>query len=205
MATDFILVRHGETVWNREGRYQGHTNIDLSERGRAQARAAGKKLKTVHLDAAYCSDLQRCRDTAALILEGRSLQAVPRPDLREAYHGLWEGMTFEDARRLYPEDYQLRETDPGRYGCTGGEALNSVQQRLWGAVQEIAAAHPDGTVLLVTHGGSVRALISKVLELDLLNSNRLAIPNAAVTIFRYSPNGDTRLIQMNDSCHLDGL
>jgi broad specificity phosphatase PhoE len=205
MSTDFIIVRHGETVWNRESRYQGHTNIDLNEKGKAQARAAGDRLAGLHLDAAYCSDLRRCQDTAALILEGRPLQAVPRPDLREAFHGLWEGITFQEARERYPDDYRRREEDPGRYPCTGGETLEEVQRRLWAAVQEIAAAHPDGRVLLVTHGGPVRALICRVIGLDLVNSSRIAIPNAALSTFHLSSNGDTRLIHLNDSCHLEGL
>ncbi len=205
MTTEFIMVRHGQTIWNTEARFQGHTDVPLNDCGRGQAQAVGRRLAGVHFDAAYCSDLGRCVETARLILDGRSLQPTCRADLREASHGLWEGITQAEAEARYPEQVQLRLADPARYGATEGEALESVQDRLWAVVTELAQRHPNGRVLLVTHGGPVRALVSKVLGLDLRYSNRIGISNAAITRFRVGPDGSTVLVQMNDTCHLDGL
>ncbi len=204
MATEFIVVRHGQTIWNTETRFQGHTDVPLNDCGREQARAVARRLAKVRIDAAYCSNLGRCVETARIILEGHSLTAVQRPDLQEASHGLWEGMTQKEVEDRYPEQVRLRLLDPEHYGASEGEAMGQTQERLWGAVLDIAGKHPDSVVLLVTHGGPVRALVSKVLDLDLTRCYRIGIANAAITRFRVDPRRHPTLLLMNDTCHLDG-
>ncbi|MCL5025585.1 MAG: histidine phosphatase family protein [Chloroflexi bacterium] len=205
MATDFILVRHGETVWNHDSRYQGHTDVPLGDRGRVQARAVGQRLAKTALDAAYCSDLQRCVETARIILDGRGLAAAPRADLREASHGLWEGLTRQEVAAKYADDLDRYTNDPAHFGGTAGESLGSVQERVWRAVLELADKHPDGRVLIVTHNGPIRTTVCKVLGLDLALSWRLGLINAAITRVRIALDGRSSLLVMNDSCHLKDI
>ena len=104
MGTLFI-VRHGQTVWNKEDRIQGHTDIALSERGVQQARLLRERLAAARLDAAYTSDLRRASETAEIILEGRDVPIYPTPRLREYRKGAHEGLTFEEIRSRFPNDF----------------------------------------------------------------------------------------------------
>ncbi len=208
MATDFhkattlIVVRHGETIWNTEARFQGHTDIPLSERGRAQARATARRLAGVHIDAAYCSPLQRCLETTQIILQGRAIEPTAKEDLREASHGRWEGMTHIEVLERYPEDVAKKAADPANYGGTDGEPLGKVQKRVWKTIMDLVRAHPQHTLLVTSHGGPIRALICSALGLDLANSERIAVHNAAITVIKVSQEGNALLLGMNDACHL---
>ena len=109
-----FIARHGETVWNREGRIQGHTDVGLSERGVEQARLLGRRLGNMAIDAAYASDLSRASDTATIALEGREVPFHPTFSLREYHKGAFEGLTEAELRTRYPSEYpRLRGQGPG--------------------------------------------------------------------------------------------
>jgi broad specificity phosphatase PhoE len=139
-VTVLLLVRHGETDWNAEGRLQGQTDTPLNDFGRTQARALAEELVEEGLDAVYASDLARARETAEIIGGRIGLPVVLRTDLREKDWGTWEGLTSAERDRVE----------------FAGETTGAHRERTLRALREIADLHPEGRVLVVTHGGSVR-------------------------------------------------
>jgi broad specificity phosphatase PhoE len=145
--TELLLVRHAETDWNRDGRWQGHADPPLNEAGRAQAHALAATLAGEQLDAIYTSDLRRAAETAAILGAALSRPVTPDPDLREIDVGSWSGLTREEVAERFPD-----------WDTHDGESLDALQARIVAAVRRIADRHPDGLVLIVTHGGSIRSL-----------------------------------------------
>jgi broad specificity phosphatase PhoE len=140
-VTTLLLVRHGETDWNAEGRLQGHTDRPLSDFGRRQAQQLAADLEGEGLEAIYSSDLARARQTAEIVGERLGLPVVLDPDLREKHWGTWEGLTPVERDRVE----------------FVGESTPEHEERTLRALQRIAERHPgDGRVLVVTHGGSMR-------------------------------------------------
>jgi probable phosphoglycerate mutase len=166
MTTILYLVRHGETDWNATGRWQGHTDVPLNERGLQQARLLAQRLQRegVRFDAIYSSDLTRAYQTAWEI--GSLLRVAVQlwPPLREIDMGEWSGLTREEIRARYPDDYaRLERGEDLRRGKTG-ETKAAMHQRVTHSIEAMVAQHPDETLALVTHGGPVRALIRYVNE-----------------------------------------
>ncbi|GAB4575372.1 MAG: histidine phosphatase family protein [Anaerolineae bacterium] len=150
-TTEFILVRHGQTDWNIEGRYQGQIGPGLNAKGRDQAAATARSLIGREASALYTSDLARALETAQII--GAALGLTPQPDarLRELHQGRWQGMLYADIQREYAEALGRFREDPLHYGPPGGETLADLRDRLFAFLQEKAVAHPDQTVIAVTH------------------------------------------------------
>lgn len=149
--TELLLVRHGETDWNAEGRLQGHTDRPLSEYGRSQASRLAADLEGEDVEAIYSSDLARARETAEIVGERIGLPVVLDPGLREKDWGNWEGLTAVERDRVE----------------FVGESTEAHQERMLQALQRIAERHPAGRVLVVTHGGSMRRVQTVVLGLAL--------------------------------------
>lgn len=199
-----ILIRHGETAWNASLRYMGQNDVPLNERGHAQARAAADRLARLGAAALYTSDLARASETAATI--GARLGLAPRalPELREIDVGQWEGLTPEELYRRYPEHMKEYDRDPARTVRLGGESYAQLQGRALAALQRIEAAHAEGdTLLAVSHGGTIRALLCHVVGLDLANFGRLWLDNGSFTELRRAASG-WRLTRLNDAAHLEG-
>jgi alpha-ribazole phosphatase len=200
-----ILIRHGETDWNSSLRYQGHGAVPLNERGRMQARKAAERLTRYNATALYTSDIVRASETAAIIGAAVKLQPQPVKDLREIDVGQWEGLTPEELYRRFPEHMQEYERDPARTVRIGGESYAQLQQRALKALNDIHAAHHgDETVLAVSHGGTIRALLCHVIDLDLRNFGRMWLDNGSFTELRYGSNG-WRLMRLNDAAHVEGM
>ena len=152
MPTTILLVRHGETDWNLERRVQGHADRPLSETGHEQARALADDLAREPIDAVYSSDLRRAFDTARVVAERRGLPVTRVPDLREKDFGTWEGLTDREILERFPE---------ARSGSWGdAETSDEMRLRVLGALRRIAAAHPEGRVLVVAHGGPLGAVLA---------------------------------------------
>ena len=151
MPTTILFARHGETDWNLERRVQGHTDRPLNENGRAQARTLAEELAPVRVDAVYASDLTRARETAEIVAARRDLPVTTLAELREKHFGTWEGLTDEEVLLRHP---RARE---GPWG--DGETSDELSARVLAAVRRIAAEHPAGQVLVVSHGGPLRALL----------------------------------------------
>lgn len=160
-STTFIIVRHGQTVWNAEGRWQGWLDSDLTATGREQATEAAAQLKEYHIDAAYSSDSGRAIETARVIAELHSLQVRPAKELRERFYGEFEGLNTEEIEARFPgtryeEGRDLRAT----WRPPGGETLEEVRDRVISFIRELVQKHPGETVLLATHSGVVRVVDS---------------------------------------------
>jgi len=150
-VTLLLLARHGETDWNREHRIQGKTDVPLNDEGRAQAAALAEELAAEPLDAVYASDLARARDTARAVAERHDLDVVELPELRERDFGTWEGLTDVEILERFPEARQRPWGD--------AETREQMTERVLAAVHDIAARHAGCRVLVVTHGGPIRALL----------------------------------------------
>jgi broad specificity phosphatase PhoE len=154
--TTILLARHGESDWNREVRWQGHADRPLTARGRAQARALARRLDPFPLAAIYASDLARARDTARIVADRRGLQVVTRAGLREVDVGSWSGFSRTELETADPEG--IRRWLEGDRGWQGGESYEEMADRVVAALLEIARAHPGDQVLVVCHGGCIRAV-----------------------------------------------
>ena len=198
------IVRHGETVWNKEGRIQGHTDVALSEKGMQQARRLAERLKSVPLDAAYASDLARASQTAAVIMEGRGVPVSGASSLREYHKGAFEGMTEPELRARFPDEYPGYVSKDLDYAPDGGESTRQVSNRMAGAIIGIKEKHLNENVLVVGHGGSLRAAMMALLGMDMDANWRFVFGNCTLTIVdTYHDNAVLRLF--NDGSHLNGL
>jgi len=150
-VTALLLVRHGETDWNADGRLQGHTDRPLSDFGRRQARQLAEELAEEKLDAIYASDLSRASETAEIVGVRLGLGVVIDPGLREKDWGTWEGLTGVGRDRVE----------------FVGESTEAHQERMLGALRRIAERHSGGRVLVVTHGGSMRRVQTVALGMAL--------------------------------------
>ena len=180
-----LLARHGETDWNAERRFQGHADRPLNARGRAQAEALAERLASAPLAAVYASDLARARETAQIVARRHGLPVVTRPDLKEVDVGSWSGLTTDEARTRHPEAFS-RWRDEGQPGWADGETYEEMRARARRAVLEIGAEHAGETVIVVAHGGTIRALLATALGLDVHEYRHVhpAEPNGGLSALR---------------------
>lgn len=153
--TRLYLVRHGQTDWNIEGRWQGHVDIPLNALGHQQAASVAKALAGEGLSAIYSSDLSRARQTAEALsaASGQSIRFDPR--LREIHQGEWQGLKVSEIRERYGEAFDRRMDNPETFAPPGGETVAQVRDRLAAAVVDICRTHTDQRVAIVSHGFSV--------------------------------------------------
>ncbi|MBI4318840.1 MAG: histidine phosphatase family protein [Chloroflexi bacterium] len=202
--TRLILVRHGETIWNVDRRFQGQSDIGLNVRGEQQAELTAQRLSDEAIEAVYSSDLQRCLETAGIIARDRGLAVRARPELREINFGEWEGMTFQEISTHSPGYLDRMRADTESVRPPGGETWAEVQQRVDAIFGEIRHAHPIGIVLVVSHVNPLRVLICSLLGCVLSQMFRVRWSNCGVSIVEVGPSGGTILL-LNDDCHVRGL
>lgn len=203
-GTRVYLVRHGATVWNSAGRYQGHSDIVLSSDGRRQAELLTDRLRRVHLDGVYASDLIRARETAATIAAPHSLAINTRAALREINFGSWEGLTYQEIIAGYPGEWEEWRRNPATRPVPGGESFQQVQERVGQAFNRIVAQEKGRNILLVAHGGSLRTLICTILGLDLNAVWRFRLDNTGVSVVDCYDDTSI-LVLLNDTHHLEAL
>ncbi len=196
--TTILLARHGESDWNRDQRWQGHADRPLTDLGREQARALADRLAATELDAVYSSDLERARETAAIVAEPHQLPVKELPDLREVDVGSWSGLTRAEAEERFPNAFR-RWTEGGE-GWDDGETYEQLSERVVGAVLAIAARHPRDRVLLVAHGGSIRAVHAAALGVDVHAYRRIqrVEPNATLSAVCVEDGRLTELCRAED-------
>ena len=208
-----IFVRHGESVWNEGRRFQGQSDPELSPRGQAQAarvaerlrgdidRRAGPGRRGGPLAALYTSPLRRAAATAEII--GRALGLAPRveADLQEMALGEWEGQTPAEIRERWGDAYPRWQRDPVGNEPPGGEPMPGFGARVVAAVGRLRAAHGGEDLVIVSHGGAIRAYLCSILGLGLSGLFRFALENASLTEILLDGLGD-RLILLNDTSHL---
>lgn len=181
MTATILLARHGQSDWNVARRWQGHADRPLTDAGRRQAYALAKRLADVDVEALYASDLTRARETAAIVAREKGLAVEARPELREVDVGSWSGLTRAEAEERFPEAFcRWLEGGPG---WEDGETYEEMAERIGNAVRAIAADHPGGRVLVVSHGGPIRAVHALALGLDVRAYRRIrpVEPNARLS------------------------
>lgn len=208
MSTRLILVRHGETDWNLEGRYQGQADVPLNERGREQAKLLAERLRGERIEAIYASDLSRAYETAKIIAGAIGQEVKTLESLREVDTGVWTGLTFQEVESGYPEHLKEWRADPLGVKRLEGESYLALFERTRAAIKEITEAHPHQTVLIVGHGGNIKCIVLDALgvgaDRGIEIASRFAADNASLHILRYDRDG-VLIRTLNDRCHLDRL
>jgi broad specificity phosphatase PhoE len=200
-----IFVRHGETPWNVTLQYQGQGNVPLNERGQEQARRAAARLARYEVAALYSSDIVRAWQTAEIVGEALRLAPQAMPELREIDVGQWEGLTPEELYRRFPDHMAEYKRDPARTVRLGGESYAQLQERALLALTRLQESHRQGeTVVAISHGGTIRALLCHVIGLDLGLFGRMWLDNGSLTEFRLGRNG-WRLMRLNDNAHVEDM
>jgi broad specificity phosphatase PhoE len=201
---NILLVRHGETAWNREGRYQGRTDIPLSPDGERQVRALGTRLREIEIAVAIASPLSRARTTAEAILVRKSTKLELDAGLLEISHGQWEGQLASDVEISHAEMFGVWKSSPGRDSPAGpgAETLGDVEARAWPVLENACARlAADQTLLITAHDAVNRVILCRVLGLPLERVWRFRQAPAALNILSGPSLAELQLVRLNDSEH----
>jgi len=201
MSNRLILIRHGLTIWNHEFRYQGHTDIELSEEGVKQAQALQKRLAGEKLDAIYSSDLSRAVQTASIIAKPHRLELITDSRLREVNFGVWEGLNFKEIESRYPDLLKTWLEAPHNLEIPQGETFMAMHDRALTCIREIIAVKPSGTTAVVAHGGTIAALLCGLMNQPLTCMWNYKQKNAALNVLTVDKKGVTAEV-INDVRHL---
>jgi len=201
-TTRICLVRHGETEWNAARRIQGQIDIGLNDTGLRQAEAAGRWLARAGIVALYSSDLKRAWTTALAIGAAVGLLPESAPEMRERRYGIFEGLTYDEARAKFPDGYAAFEGRNADYDFENGESLKVMYARVTSKLQAIAAAHPGRNVVVVLHGG-VLDIVNRFVRGNGLEVPRdFLIPNAGINWISLS-DGRWSLDTWGETEHLE--
>lgn len=201
LPTRVYLVRHGESTWNAERRWQGAVDTPLSDAGRMQAIRVSHALQGVPLHAVYCSPLQRAVYTATALSVPRELRAEPVADLREVSFGEWESLRGEEVEQRFGALLRDWWARPDQVQIPGAEPLNAARDRMVAAVSKLVAQNDGGHVAAVAHGGVNKLLILTLLGAPLSSYWRIRQDNACINVLEFL--GDRgRLLVLNDTTHL---
>ncbi|NMB67435.1 MAG: histidine phosphatase family protein [Chloroflexi bacterium] len=188
--SELWLVRHGETDWNRERRLMGQLDIPLNAEGILQAAELAASLQGQPFDVLVSSDLLRARQTAETLAAALNLPLHLDPRLREEHLGAWQGLTIDEIQARYPGQWEQRRADPPDFRPPGeGETIAEMAARACAAMDEIAAAHPRGRVLVVSHGILIAALLCRANNLPLARIFEHNPANARAEVVRWPPAG----------------
>ena len=199
--TRIVLIRHGQTEWNRVERFRGQLDVPLNDVGRAQARALARKVAVWPVAAIYAGPLGRTQETAQPLAEALGLPVQVLDGLLDINYGQWAGRTPEEVARDEPEAHALWRSAPHLARPTGGETLQDVRDRAVAALQGAIAAHPGQLVVLVGHQVVNKVLACAVLGLDNSHFWRIRQDNACLNVFDYH-DGLFEIVALNDTCHL---
>lgn len=196
------LVRHGETEWNKLGKFQGRTDVALNERGLSQARESAQAAAAWGPAAVYASPLARTMQVAEEICRAAPVPLHPRPGLMELSLGDLEGVTGAEIRAGWPEVYAQWRDHPAQVVMPHGESLGQLQERAWAAIEEIEAGHAaDPAVVAVSHNFAIRTIICALLGVPLANFHRMSLSLGSLCVIDSDGNG-RRLITYNCTAHL---
>jgi broad specificity phosphatase PhoE len=204
--TRVILIRHGETDLNRQLRYSGQLDAPLTPLGEAQHERLRARLASATIDRVVCSDLARVQSLAERIAADHGIVAEPEPALREARFGGWEGLTYEEAMARDRQAMVAFNRDTARVAPPGGESLLDLEARARPCFESLIKAQRRraGALLLLSHSGTLRALLCSLLHIPLDRHWTLRVDAASCTVLDMYPRGPI-VETLNDTCHLQGL
>ncbi len=181
--TRIVLARHGETDWNAEHRWQGHSDTPLNARGREQARELAEAVGSV--DVVYSSDLARARETAEIVAARLGAEIRLDPRLRERGFGAWEGLTTAEIEARFPDAHRRWQTGEGP-GADDAETFVAFAARIGSFLEDVLDRHPDEVVLVVAHGGSIRVVHALANGLDYVRDHRSIAAVGNCSVARYA-------------------
>ncbi len=201
---NLILIRHGETDWNRIGRCQGVADIVLNENGKKQARELAHSLRDHNIKAIYSSDLKRAHETAQHIAEHHNITVQLEPGLQEMNQGDLEGLSFPDIRDRYAEVLKQWRESPETLRLPSGESLVEVQNRAWRVFEKVHQNHIGETVVAVSHNLTIITLLCKITGVGLKGFRDFHIEATSKNII-ISEDGSLRIDVINDVSHLSPM
>ena len=205
MTTNVYLARHGETVGNIEGRFCGHSETDLTPLGVAQARALGRRLNGLRFDGVYASDLSRAAKTAEYALEDHhGMAPVLDPAFREMHYGEWESRVGREIGQESPAllaDFFRCKVQ----AAPGGESVQQLRTRTAAGLRNVVARHSDGTVLVVSHGNAIAAMLAELLAMPLESTWSFQLTNSSISRLAFTKSGRLTVLSINDASHIEGL
>ena len=201
--TRFYLIRHGETDWNKAGRYQGRTNIDLNAEGREQARLLGERFRFLPLDALYVSPLNRAVETANEVARTTGITPVTDEHFIEINFGEWEGHTIEELSEKFGTAYTDFFKDPFDHPVPGEGSFQNAMDRAIEGFNILAKRHQGQNVAIISHGGLLRVMLVGLLEMSDAFYRKTWMTNTSVTMLDVMPDGRKLLMTLNDKAHLE--
>ncbi|MCC6804751.1 MAG: histidine phosphatase family protein [Anaerolineae bacterium] len=197
-----VFIRPGETDWNRQGRWQGWVSIPLNELGRRQATALANYIRHIGMGVLYTSDLKRALETADCLAQPLGFTPIPNARLRERSIGLWQGLTLNEMRAWYPDEYAAMLKDVDGYRIPGGESRNDVRARVTAALNEILNQAGCETVGILSHTTAIKVMLGDLVPgYDPLGVD---LNNTSVTTIRRRDDG-WDLVAVDDVMHLEDL
>lgn len=195
-----FLVRHGQTEWNQQGRYQGNLDVPLDAVGRAQGERTARRLASEKVAAVYASDLSRAKETGEMIARATGAPLRINPLLRESNYGVWEGKNYAEIEADDPETYRKWTIDPLHVRPEGSEPLLEAKERMRRAIQAIRDEVKESDAIVVGHGGTLRWVVIDAVNAPLEAYLRMAPDNCSISIVEYRSR--PRLLLFNDCSHL---
>ncbi|MDD3839591.1 MAG: histidine phosphatase family protein [Clostridia bacterium] len=195
------LVRHGETRWNTGFKVQGHTDVELTDRGRVQSMLLAERLLYEGIQHIYSSDLSRAYQTAEYVAEKLGKKTNKLKGLREVDFGIWEGLSLEHIKEKYPKEYNEWKEHPDKAVIPGERNLYNVQKRIMGCIVSLVERHEDENILIVSHGTVLKTAILGFMNIDMSLFNRMWLGNASISILDFKKD-KVVLSLLNDGCHL---
>lgn len=206
MPTRVFLVRHGATSLTVEDRFAGSTDVPLADEGRRQVASLAERLRRESIDAIYASPLQRTVETARILAAPHGLEPIGEAALREIDYGHWEGRSRSEVEQAFADEYAIWEEDPFTIAPAGGESGVNVLNRALPVVRRIVERHRHRSVIVVSHKGTNRLLISSLLGFDMRGyRDRLDQSPAALSILDFMNEVRPRLRLFNDVSHYEGI
>ena len=197
-----LLVRHGETEWNKLGKFQGQCDVPLNKRGLAQARQASRAVSLGAGITVYASPLYRTMQTAEEISRSAKTNVIPLDGLKELDLGDLEGITGPEMRADWPQFYAAWRDDPAELVMPSGESLKQLQERAWQAFLDMESAHQEEeTLVAVSHNFTIRTIVCRLLGMPLSNFHRMALSLASIFTVEMGSSG-RRLVGYNSTGHL---
>jgi len=197
-----LLVRHGQSTWNREHRIQGHLDPPLSDQGRRQAELLGRRLAGRPWAGFYASDLKRAFETATILGSAIGIAPEPLESLREIFLGEWEGLRTDEVAQRFPEAWAGWTHEPDWDLVSGGEGSALFEARISAAIEDILRRHEHGDVLVVTHGGVIQVALHRVVGLANRGLFPFRIQNASLSVIEQR-DGRLAIAGVNDVAHLE--
>lgn len=201
--TEIILIRHGETKWNREGRFRGRLDVELNETGLKQAELLAEYLSETKIDAIYSSPVARAVKTAEAVARHHNLEVILSPGIIDLDFGEWQGMPMQTVKEKYQDIYTGWMKNPHLSRVPGGETLDEVTERTMNMVNQVITEH-DGTVVLVSHRVVNKVLTCAMLGLDNSHFRNIKLDTCGITAFTYQ-DGEFILDKHNDTSFLKPL